>query len=68
MVREFVGISFVSDSVKDVELIKAIKGASIIPNASFKPPMSLSQPKIVPLLLSCKYLLLERPMTNSNII
>ena len=68
MLQTFVGIPFFNDKVKDSELIMVIKGASIITNASFNPPMSLSQAKIVTLFLSCKYLLLDKPITNSNIL
>ena len=44
-----VGIPFVTEKEKDVELIIAIIGASIRQKASFKPPISLSQPRIVAL-------------------
>ena len=53
------GRSFVTDKEKEIELIIETKGARIKIRASFKPPISLSHPKIVPLLLSYIYLLLE---------
>ena len=47
----FEGISFVTDKENEIEPIIEIKGARINFKASFKPPISLSHPKIVPLLL-----------------
>ena len=66
MLSEEAGMSFVTDRMKDFVLIRAINGASMIENASFKPPTSLSQPNIVPRLLSCIYLVLERVIFMSN--
>ena len=45
-------ISFVTDKENEIELMNETKGARINFSASFKPPISLSHPKIVPLLLS----------------
>ena len=66
MLSKEAGMPFIIDKMKDFELIRAINGASIIENASFKPPTSLSQPNIVPRLLSCIYLVLERVIFMSN--
>ena len=55
-----VGIPFVTEKEKDVELTIAIIGANIRQNASFKPPISLSQPRIVALLRTCRNFLLDR--------
>ena len=55
-----VGIQFVTEKEKDDELINAIIGASIKQKASFKPPISLSQPRIVALFRTCRYFLLDR--------
>ena len=56
-------MSLVIDKEKEVELIMVISGASINTKASFRPPISLSQPRIVPLFLSYRYLLLERDIS-----
>ena len=54
-----VGIPLVTEKEKDDELIIAIIGASISKKASFKPPISLSQPRIVALFRTCRYFLLD---------
>ena len=57
------GIPFVTEYEKDEELTNAIIGASIKQRASFKPPMSLSQPRIVAHLRTWRYLLLDRDIS-----
>ena len=62
------GMSFVTDIENERALMYAIMGFRMRATQSLKPPTSLSHPSTVPLLLSCKYFVVESWKVSCNFV